>query len=115
MVYDFRNPPDGQGGFAWSQIDPDWRDWTAKAFRFELYTNPIARHGFYQDLSGMKWADTCVLLLPCGRSAHLEAGWMAGAGKRVVIYTEDGEEPDLMYLLADKIVIDMSELLEALK
>lgn len=34
----------------------------------------------------MKWADTCVLALPCGRSAHLEAGWMSGAGKKLIVY-----------------------------
>ena len=31
----------------------------------------------------MQEADFCVLLLPCGRSAHSEAGWMKGNGKKV--------------------------------
>ena len=26
------------------------------------------------DLDAMLWAETCVLVLPCGRSAHTEAG-----------------------------------------
>lgn len=50
------------------------------------------------------WADACVLVLPCGRSAHTEAGWMAGKGKRVVAYIPKMEEPDLMYILFDKVV-----------
>ena len=37
---------------------------------------------------------------------------MAGAGKRTVIFTHDVEEPELMALLADKIVISVEELLE---
>ena len=62
----------------------------------------------------MKWADTGVLLLPCGRSAHLELGWMAGAGKRTIILTRDGEEPELMALLASEICISVEELLTRL-
>jgi nucleoside 2-deoxyribosyltransferase len=47
-------------------------------------------------MDGMEWADACVLVLPCGRSAHLEAGWFAGKGKPVFVLTFDGEEPELM-------------------
>jgi hypothetical protein len=54
----------------------------------------------------MEWADTCVLVLPCGRSAHLEAGWFCGQGKRCIILTRDGEEPELMALLATDICIE---------
>jgi hypothetical protein len=41
-----------------------------------------------------------VLVLPCGRSARAEAGWMSGAGKQVVVYHYDGK-PELMYKLFD--------------
>lgn len=113
-VYDFRNPFNGVPGFAWSEIDPDWQQWTAKQYRDLLTTNPIAARGFISDLRGMQWADTCVLVLPCGRSAHLEAGWFAGQGKRTVILTRDGEEPELMALLANDICISIDEVLFAL-
>jgi hypothetical protein len=56
-----------------------------------------------------------VLLLPCGRSAHLEAGWAAGAGRRVVVYTRDGEEPELMYKMCAAIVDTDTQLIEALR
>jgi hypothetical protein len=29
-VYDFRNPFNGVPGFAWSEIDPDWKAWSAR-------------------------------------------------------------------------------------
>jgi hypothetical protein len=29
-VYDFRNPFNGRPGFAWSDIDPDWKAWSAE-------------------------------------------------------------------------------------
>ena len=105
-VYDFRNPDHGLGGFHWSDIDPDWQSWSPEAYRKHLLQSPVAAQGYLTDFRAMKWCDTCVLLLPCGRSAHLELGWCAGAGKRTVICLSDGE-PELMNLLADDICIDM--------
>ena len=67
-VYDFRNPPNGVKGFAWSEIDPDWMGWKAAQYRDLLTTHAIASRGYLNDFRGMEWADTCVLLLPCGRS-----------------------------------------------
>ncbi|XWN29704.1 MAG: hypothetical protein ROR55_19695 [Devosia sp.] len=113
-VYDFRNPPSGVKGFAWSEIDPDWQSWSAAAYRKLLTTHPIAALGYTNDLRGMEWADTCVLLLPCGRSAHLEAGWFCGRGKRCIVLTKDGEEPELMALLATDICISLDEVLQQL-
>jgi hypothetical protein len=113
-VYDFRNPPNGVPGFAWSEIDPEWQAWSARRYRDLLTTHPIAARGFLSDLRGMQWADTCVLLLPCGRSAHLEAGWFAGQGKRCIVLTRDGEEPELMALLATDICVSLDEVLDVL-
>jgi len=112
-VYDFRNPPNGSG-FAWKELDPNWLNWSAYEYRDALNL-PRAEEGFLSDFNAMKWADTCVLLLPCGRSAHLEAGWMAGAGKRTIVLTKNGEEPELMAKMLDYICIDVQELLEVLK
>ena len=115
QVYDFRNPFNGVPGFAWSEIDPNWESWSASKYRELLTTNPIAARGFVSDMRAMQWADTCVLLLPCGRSAHLEAGWFCGQGKRTIILTRDGEEPELMALLATDICISFEEVITALK
>lgn len=113
-VYDFRNPPNGVPGFAWSEIDPDWQSWDAANYRRLLTTHPTAALGFLNDLRGMQWADTCLLVLPCGRSAHLEAGWFCGQGKRCIILTRDGEEPELMALLATDICVSENEVLALL-
>lgn len=114
-VYDFRAPFNGVPGFAWSELDPGWETWSARRYRDLLTTNPIAARGFLSDLRGMQWADTCLLILPCGRSAHLEAGWFCGMGKRTIILTRDGEEPELMALLATDICVDFDEVLAALR
>ncbi|HRF08525.1 MAG TPA: hypothetical protein PL193_07765 [Xanthobacteraceae bacterium] len=114
QVYDFRNPPSGVPGFAWSAIDPYWQSWCANTYRELLTTHPIAARGFLSDLRGMQWADTCLLILPCGRSAHLEAGWFCGQGKRCIVLTRDGEEPELMALLATDICVSLDEVLQVL-
>lgn len=113
QVYDFKNPPH-QAGFAWKQIDPDWQTWTAEQYRQHLCSSPRAAQGYMSDMRAMEWADTCVLVLPCGRSAHLEAGWFAGRGKRCIILTRDGEEPELMALMANAICVNLTELLREL-
>ena len=117
-VYDFRAPHLGPGargvGFNWADIDPRWEDWTVEQYRDAL-TLPRVEDGYRADLTGMGWAGACVLLLPSGRSAHSEAGWMAGKGKPVIVHTADRRiEPELMYLLYHEITVTDGELLAAL-
>ena len=81
QLYDFRNPPDGKGGFFWKDIGPDWQEWSVSQYVQSL-KHPWAEYGFKRDYDAMKDSDACVLVLPCGRSAHSEAGWMAGRGKK---------------------------------
>ncbi len=100
-VYDFKNPAPGNAGFAWKNCDPELRsDLTPQRLR-RVLAHPVAQRGFGYDVGAMRWADGCVLLLPSGLSAHLEAGWMSGAGKPVVICAPEIREPELMYKLFD--------------
>ena len=110
-VYDFRNPPHGGAGFHWTDIDPDAPNWTYAQSAEGLH-HPLAERQFQADIDALTWADTCVLVLPCGRSAHTEAGWMAGAGKRVLAYIPEMLEPELMYKLFDGIAGSLDELVE---
>lgn len=114
QVYDFRNPPNSSG-FAWRDIGLNATNCTAEEYRTALLTHPRAAQGFNADFAAMRWANVGLLVLPCGRSAHLELGWLAGAGKRTLILTQDGEEPELMALLADKICISVDEVREELR
>ena len=114
QVYDFRNPPHGGSGFHWTDIDGNAPNWT-----FEQYAEglppPKAERQFSADMEALEAADTCVLVLPCGRSAHTEAGWMAGAGRRVIAYIPEMVEPELMYKLFDGVVGSLDELVSCLK
>lgn len=119
-VYDFRNPLDGYDnpvgdarGFHWSEIDPKWQAWTSEKYVAAL-ASPIAEQGFQSDWQAMRWADTGVLVLPSGRSAHLEAGYFVGARKDLYILLAPGEEPELMNKMATLVCLELDELLEGL-
>ena len=62
----------------------------------------------------MEWADACVLVLPCGRSAHTEASWFAGKGIKTVVYIPEKQEPELMYKLFDAVVDSIDGILDRL-
>src|SRR4051794_23716790 len=79
-AYDFRQPSATQHGFAWSEVDGNWLAWTPKQFRQAL-SHPAARRGYELDMDALSKADVTVLVLPCGRSAHLELGFAVGAGQ----------------------------------
>lgn len=108
-VYDFRRPFNGGDGFHWSEIDPAWQGWTPFEF-IDGLKHELAEEGFASDFDAMRWAEACVLVLPCGRSAHLEAGWFIGQGKPCWIMLEDAAsrtqrlEPELMYKMACVVV-----------
>lgn len=107
LVYDFKNPRPGDNGFHWSAIDPGWETWTLDQYRQAL-DHPIAKRGFASDFDAMKWADTFLLVLPCGRSAHLELGWACGQGKQTMILL-DAMEPELMTKMVDHLCVTLTE------
>lgn len=108
-VYDFRNPAEGNTGFSWSEVDKNWKNWTTEEYKQALL-HPISEAGFKLDFDAMKWADTCIMVLPCGRSANTEAGWMKGAGKSVYVFQPIEQEPELMYKIFDGIIGSVHEL-----
>jgi len=112
-VYDFKNPAPGNEGFSWK----DAGGFNPKSFShakfLQVLKHPISEAGYACDWSAMQAADAAVLLLPCGRSAHLEAGYFVGAGKPLYILGEI-LEPELMYKMATGIFEYPYELMEAL-
>jgi nucleoside 2-deoxyribosyltransferase len=112
-VYDFRHPQPGNEGFHWSEIDPAWRQWTPERFRNAL-ADPIADRGFGFDVQALAGCDACVLVLPSGRSAHLELGYAAGAGKPTFVLMLGPDEPELMYKLCDRVCLSIDEVVASL-
>lgn len=118
-VYDFRNPPvhpdevEGEQGFKWEYVDPDYMEWSPEEYKERLH-HPKAERQFKNDIEAMESCDACVLVLPCGRSAHTEAGWFAGRGKKVIAYIPEQVEPELMYKLFTGVATTMGEVLRFL-
>jgi hypothetical protein len=109
-VYDFKNPEPGDHGFHWSEIDPAWKSWTPQQYLRAL-DHRLARHGFATDMGALRRCRGCLLVLPCGRSAHLELGWACGAGKRTAILL-DQVEPELMAKMVDLVTEDLAVIVD---
>lgn len=101
-IYDFKHPENNEiSGFSWDKVDKDYEQWSCRDFKENLH-HPEAIKAFGKDFHAMQEADCCVLLLPCGRSAHSEAGWMKGKGKQVFILDlSEKPTPELMYQMFD--------------
>ena len=89
-------------------------EWSPEQYR-DMLQHPKAERQFHNDIEAMEACDTCVLVLPCGRSAHTEAGWFAGRGKLTIAYIPERLEPELMYKLFNKVCCTIDELTETLK
>lgn len=111
-VYDFRHD-----GFDFAEIDPKWRGWSHEQAANAL-DHRTALRAFRRDMEALENCELCVLVLPCGRSAHLELGWAEGAGKYTLVYIPEGcppQEPELMYGMVDNIAIGRDDLLDQLE
>lgn len=68
---------------------------------------------FEEDKKWLDWCECCVLLLPAGKSSHLEAGYIVGQEKKLIIFHPGGfpkGEFDVMYGFADLLTYKLSEL-----
>lgn len=106
--YDFKNP-EGGTGFHWSEVMPSFNSGQQLADVDEYMkalNHPRSVEGFKSDFDAMERADAFVLVLPCGRSAHLEAGWAMGMKKPTFILldpnSEDMVTPELMYKMVER-------------
>jgi len=93
----FCDPSSGRYVFHWTELVQRQED-LAKYDAIEFLADPRTQRAFAEDRSWLDWADTVLLMLPCGRSAHLEAGYGKGCGKRLFIYGDFLKgEFDVMY------------------
>lgn len=102
------------------EADDYWRDYEKQRGRSynEALQGYAANHVFEFDKKHLIQADTVILLMPCGRSGHIELGWAIGQGaKGYVLYPETPERYDVMYRFTNGVFCGeegLQELLEAL-
>jgi hypothetical protein len=99
------------------EADDWWKQYNEK--RSIPYENALqdfaARNVFEFDKRHLDRCDACLLVLPAGKSGHLELGYSIGSGKRGFILADDklGKERwDVMYLFAEKVFMTKGEMLE---
>ena len=100
--------------------DDAWKEYEGKRGRdYKTALSGLAATNCFEfDLRHIKRVDIGVLVLPAGKSAHLELGFMIGRGQAGYVLFE--EEPDrdrwdLMYKLAHGIFFDVDALAAHLK
>lgn len=84
----------------------------------EMMNHWRIKEAFEEDKKFIDWADAVIMLMPCGRSSHLEAGYAVGSGKKMYIMGGFVKgEFDVMYGFADGMYYysEMDELIEVLK
>ncbi len=97
----FCRATDQRYSFHWSEFvdtEEELQQYDALSF----LGDPRVQRAFNEDKRWLDWADTVVMVMPCGRSSHLEAGYGKGQGKRLYIYGDfQTGEFDVMYGFAD--------------
>ncbi len=82
----------------------------------EALNAPPAWNVFRFDKTNLDRADTAVLVVPAGKSGHLEFGYMMGTNKRgYVLFDKEPDRWDVMYRFATNVCTSMEELVEELK
>ena len=93
--------------------DDSWRDYEKQ--RGHTYTEALqgyaAKHVFALDKLHLDRADVAVLLLPAGKSGHLELGYTLGKGKPgFVLFDQEPERFDVMYQFATGVFLNEQSL-----
>ncbi|KKU83221.1 MAG: hypothetical protein UY10_C0013G0022 [Microgenomates group bacterium GW2011_GWA2_47_8] len=60
--------------------------------------NPAVKAMFDGDMNALRDSETLIMLLPAGKSAHMEAGAAYGMGKKCIIVGEQKETESLYFI-----------------
>ena len=77
---------------------------TTKINGKEVFAYSKVQEAFQEDKKYLDWADATIMIVPCGKSAHLEGGYTVGQGKDLyIIGGFPAGEFEVMYGFARKI------------
>lgn len=100
------------------EADDYWRDYEIQRGHsfIQALDGYAAGHVFEFDKYHLNRADVAVLVLPAGKSGHLELGYAIGLGKPGYILLDNNPERyDVMYRFATKVVPSIEELIQCLQ
>lgn len=82
----------------------------------EALAGPVAQNAFQFDRRHIQASSAAVMVMPAGKSGHLELGYAAGLGKTTaILLAEEPERFDLMYNFATLVTHDRVKLATFLK
>jgi nucleoside 2-deoxyribosyltransferase len=99
------------------EADDKWRDYEQGRGHsyLEGLRGAAARNVYNFDRLHLDMADTVLLVLPAGKSGHLELGWAIGRGKKGYILLDSPDRWDVMYQFADGVFDKLEDLVCELK
>jgi hypothetical protein len=92
--------------------DDEWKRYETERGRTyqQALMGHAAQHVFEFDLYHLNRCDLAVLVLPAGRSGHLELGYVIGEGKPAYVLMDNPDRWDVMYQFATNVFFDVDEL-----
>lgn len=100
------------------EADDFWREYekTKTSSYKQALKGWAAKHIFEFDKYHLDRADIAILVMPAGKSGHLELGYSVGRGKiTYVLFDEEPERWDIMYQFTNDVFFDLEELKSELK
>ena len=75
-----------------------------------------AKHIFNFDKTHLDRANIVIMLMPCGKSGHLELGYSRGKGKKgYVLFPKEPKRLDVMYQFASDLFFNEKDLIKVLR
>lgn len=106
----------------WWTGSEDADDWLRDYFKFrklgykEAIHSYAARNTFEFDKKHLNRADCAVLVMPAGKSGHLELGYIIGQGKPgFILFDAEPERVDIMHNFANDVFFNKEDLVKAIK
>ena len=94
------------------EADDKWKDYEqGRGHSYvEALAGHAARHVFSFDLEHLNRSTAAILVLPAGKSGHLELGYAIGRGKAGYILLDTPDRWDVMYSFATRVTTDLGEI-----
>lgn len=111
----FVDSTNGRYVFHWSEMLDSPDKSISKLNAITFLKDKRSQRAFKEDKKWLNWCEACVMVLPAGNSSHLEAGYIKGQKKKLIIYAPLGfpqGEFDVMYGFADLLTDKIDEVKE---
>lgn len=100
------------------EADDHWQSFEKRVGRSygEALTSYAARAVFRFDHTNLLRIEAAILVMPAGKSGHLELGYAIGIGKKgYVLFDKEPERWDVMYCFADKVFFSLDECIKGIQ